>query len=102
MVERSWDPATNTSNTALLVIMNFPTRSPVRGWTSKITFSKNITDVEFASVSARLIQTDVATGSVVFSSNAFNAQQDGKIFAFLIRVTQPWNYDILSDKAGFI
>lgn len=51
MVERSWDQATNTSNTALLVIMNFPTRSPVRGWTSKITFSRNITDVQFSSVS---------------------------------------------------
>jgi len=51
MVERSWDQAQNKSNTALLVIMNFPTRSPVRGWTSKITFSKNITDVQFTSVS---------------------------------------------------
>ena len=50
---------------------------------------------------ARLIQTDIASGSVVFTSNNFNAKQDGKIFAFLVRVTQPWNYDILSDKAGF-
>ena len=62
---------------------------------------KDIMKYGFEPNIAQLIQTDIASGSVVFTSNNFNAKQDGKIFAFLIRVIQPWNYDILSDKAGF-
>ena len=97
-VERSWDTKTNTTNTALLVIVNFQSKNPVNGWTSRLTFhGGNITDVEFSSYSAKLIQKDVMTSSVVFTSNEFNAEQKG-VFAYLLRVVQPATSDILSDE----
>jgi secreted trypsin-like serine protease len=97
-VERSWDTQRNSSYSYLLVVINFPTRSPVQGWTSMIKFSRNITDVTFSSKSAEFIQADVATSTVVFTSTPWNAKQTGKMFAFLIGVEQPWGTDILSDK----
>ena len=100
-VERSWfsdNQGKNFTNTALLVIVNFQSKNPVNGWTSRLTFhGGNITDVEFSSYSANLIQKDPITSSVVFSSNNFNANQKG-VFAYLLRVVQPAEKDILSDQ----
>ena len=100
-VERSWfsdNQGKNFTNTALLVIVNFQSKNPVNGWTSRLTFhGGNITDIEFSSYSANLIQKDPITSSVVFSSNNFNANQKG-VFAYLLRVVQPAEKDILSDQ----